>query len=368
MKHLIAALGVLLSPHLSVAFVDNVVHGYQSCTACHYSPSGGGLLTDYGRSLSKELMSTWSRQNSELPAFGLVKESSWFKIGGDYRAIQTYLENSSTKQGRQFEMQKNIELGIRANSLWFIGTLGTTEGPSHVVNKGQFLSERHYVLWNYSDELKVRVGKFRLNYGLNEPNHTFFSKQRLGFGSNSESYILEISHFTDNSELFLSSDLGRIDLPRNFQSEKSISLGYSYYTNPTSKLGANVLFGESENKRRTLTGIHGIFKPFERSIVKFQADLERYNLSQNSSSPKLLTTNILSFGYLVAKGFTPYIFHEYIQSDFEDSKSKSTALGIGSQWLPFPHFELQAEYRKLKSESAFSSTSDSGWILFHFYL
>ncbi len=34
---------------------------YTRCTACHYSPTGGGLLTPYGRLLSQRELSTWGR-------------------------------------------------------------------------------------------------------------------------------------------------------------------------------------------------------------------------------------------------------------------------------------------------------------------
>ena len=37
---------------------------YPRCTACHYSPSGGGLLTSYGRSLSREEISTFGRRGA----------------------------------------------------------------------------------------------------------------------------------------------------------------------------------------------------------------------------------------------------------------------------------------------------------------
>jgi hypothetical protein len=42
---------------------------YTRCTACHYSPTGGGLLTSYGRLLShRELSMTGSREAA--PAAG----------------------------------------------------------------------------------------------------------------------------------------------------------------------------------------------------------------------------------------------------------------------------------------------------------
>ena len=92
MKFKIASAGLfsfLLSPN-AFAFVENITHGYVNCTACHVSPAGGGLLNEYGRSLSSELMSTWGWNGAEDPAFGLVKNTKTITFGGDFRSIQTY--------------------------------------------------------------------------------------------------------------------------------------------------------------------------------------------------------------------------------------------------------------------------------------
>ena len=46
---------------------------YTRCTACHYSPTGGGLLTPYGRLLShRELATTGG--SGEAPASGAVDD------------------------------------------------------------------------------------------------------------------------------------------------------------------------------------------------------------------------------------------------------------------------------------------------------
>ncbi len=52
----VAAVILLLAP-LCLGFPEMVRHGYVNCVACHMSPDGGGVLTPYGRSLSKELLS-----------------------------------------------------------------------------------------------------------------------------------------------------------------------------------------------------------------------------------------------------------------------------------------------------------------------
>ena len=51
---------------------------YPRCTACHYSASGGGLLTPYGRSLSREEISTFGRQGDGAePAPGATGEEGF---------------------------------------------------------------------------------------------------------------------------------------------------------------------------------------------------------------------------------------------------------------------------------------------------
>lgn len=359
---------ILLFTNQSYGFIENISHGYVNCMACHVSPSGGGVLNDYGRALSQELMSTWGWSNSEQPLFGATKNTDWFKIGGDYRSIQTYFENSEVKQGKQFEMQKNIELAFNLSKFWIVGTLGSQEGPSETPTKGKFLSERHYVLWDINDQIKLRAGKFRINFGLSDPNHTRLTKQPLGFGSNSESYIFEFSKFTEADEFFISTDLGRIDLPQNKSSEKSISFNYAKYISDKSKIGTNFLFGESDLNRRSLFGIYGVGGIFDKVILKVEADYQQSYFSNLASERKDLIASSATFGYQATQGVFPYIVTEYLQQDLKNNLTQISTTGIGIQWLPIPHLEFQAEFKKQTDRNAQVSQSDSGWFLFHFYL
>lgn len=368
MVKIFSVLAFLFLSQTSYGFVENVSHGYVNCMACHISPSGGGLLNDYGRSLSKELMTTWGWENSEKPAFGAIENKDWLKIGGDYRTIQTYLNNSEVKQGKQFEMQRNVELGIKVSKVWFVGTLGSQGGPEGTPQKGDFLSERHFALWDLSDEIKLRAGKFRLNFGIYDPNHTRLNKQPIGFGSNSESYILEFSKFSENDEVFISADLGRIDTPRNRSSEKSFSINYAKYTSDKSKVGGSALIGESEDLRRSLVGLYGVGGLFKRWVLKSEIDYQRSHRSSSPQDSKDLVTMMASFGYQVTKGFEPYFIFEHLQRDLEDSTTQQTEAGLGMQWLPVPHFEIQAEYKKQNQKSIPTIQSDIGWLVFHFYL
>jgi hypothetical protein len=364
----IIAIGLFLFTLQSYAFIENVSHGYVNCMVCHVAPAGGGLLSDYGRSLSRELMSTWGWKKSEQPLFGVVENLEWLKVGGDYRAIQTYLENAQVKQGKQFTMQKNIELGFNFAKTWLVATFGIQEGPTGTPNKSQFLSERHYVLWDISDEIKLRAGKFRLHFGLNDANHNRANKQFLGFGSNSETYVLEFSKFSETDEIFVSADLGRIDIPRSTTRETSITLNYAKYASEKSKIGTSFLFGESSLRRRSLFGVYGVGSPIEHLILKGEIDYQQSFAATPPYPQKDLVTSVLSIGYQASKGVLPYLVTEHLQQDLTDKTTQQSSAGLGIQWLPVPHIELQAEYKKLIDKGSTASLSDVGWIVFHFYL
>lgn len=348
------------------AFVENVTHGYVNCTACHISPTGGGLLTEYGRSLSRELMSTWGWTGAEDPLFGLAKNSDRVLIGGDIRHVQTYLENAERKQGRNFLMQQNAELGLHWGKTWWVGAFGTQEGPRGTPDKGHFLSERHYALWETSDDTRLRVGKFRLGFGLQDPNHTRATKAPFGFGSNSETYALEFTKYSDKDEFTLATALGRLDRAHDPSSERSLSATYAHYVGAKTKLGVSVLTGESEQLRRNVTALFGVTPLGERGVIKFEVTGQKSTPSSTPENSESRVAAQTTLGLTLAKGLTPYLLFEYLHRDLEDPTTKEHAPGLGLQWLPIPHVELQAEYKHQSSTSL--PPTNIAWFLIHIYL
>ncbi len=350
------------------AFVENVTHGYTNCMACHVSPTGGDLLTDYGRSLSKELMSTWGWKNSELPLFGAVKNTKWIKVGGDYRHIQTHFENDQIKRGTQFEMQRNIELGVGTHELMVVGTFGAQGGPTGTPNKGEFLSERHYLLAMVGEGAYLRAGKFRLGVGLNDPNHTRLTKAPLGFGAGSESYILEFSKFTQTHEFFVSASLGEFKEGASTRDERSLSFKYSHYISGKNKIGLSLLNGVARTQTRQLLGLDGVFSLSQRGIFKFETFYERSHVRTRANPDKDLLAHTMTLGHQSFKGFMPYLVNELLQRDLAEKRSLQGTYGVGLQWLPIPHIDLQFEYKKQFNRSVSISRSDLAWVVGHFYL
>lgn len=350
----------------SFAFLENATHGYSNCLTCHYSPAGGDMLNDYGRSLSSELMSTWSAPGAERVFGGAVKETKWAKFGGDFRSVQRYLDTPNLEDRSFFIMQNNVEIGLKYKKIMLIGTLGTSEGPSSSPVKSDFISERHYVLAELSPTSRLRAGKFRVNYGLNDPNHNRLIKRSLGFGSYSEAYNLEYSKFYDNWDFFVNYSLGRVDRSRRSNDERSVSMKASHYLGGKSKIGLSYLYGETPSLKRFLIGTFGITPITEKSYVVYELDYEDKSpvgLSGLSGSQKVIAH--VRAGYEVMKGFKAYGIYD-IEHNVNDSNARITAPGLGMQWLPFPHFELQLEYQNM--DFAFNQGANHfGFVMAHVY-
>ena len=71
------------------AFPGSVRWGYGNCVTCHHNIGGGGVLTPYGRQLSRELLSTWGDEDEAEFAYGTVGLPSWLSLGGDVSYMAT---------------------------------------------------------------------------------------------------------------------------------------------------------------------------------------------------------------------------------------------------------------------------------------
>lgn len=365
---LILFISIILFNFKALAFVQNVTHGYPSCIACHVSPNGGGLLTDYGRSLSKELMSTWGVSDSFARPFFGVKNRETVKFGGDLRSAQTYFKNNTRDEGKFFLMQQNVELGVKVDNVMFVGTLGTQQGPEGTPQRGQFLSERHYALWSPTPTSRVRVGKFRQTFGINTPNHTRLIKSLLGFGALSETYNLEYTQFFETYEVTLGSSVGRIDRPRDPSREKNMSGHFTYYLNGNSRIGGSVLMGESTQERRFLTSVNAVLPLGEEWIIMSELDYEQSQFAATPGDDTDTIASFLRFGNTPFKGFMWYLLFEHASVDSDNAYSLTHRPGIGVQWLPIPHFNIQVEYLRQVNNSLYGNPNDIGYVIFHTYL
>lgn len=177
------------------AFPDNIRHGYISCAVCHVSPSGGGILTLYGRGLSESLATfSYEGQGSflGLSSTDEIKDPTGlidflrFDLQLDQRYISVRRDEA---EAISFPMQTSASAAIHVKDTATVSVSGGAYGPDRL----QELREAWLSL-RLSRWVSVRAGRFLPTYGIMTDNHRLWHRSALGFDQGSEQIGVEIAN------------------------------------------------------------------------------------------------------------------------------------------------------------------------------
>lgn len=183
---------VLLASRQAEAYPWMIRHQYGGCAQCHTDPSGGGLLTAYGRAQSGLLLRT--RYGSERKAeeagpaddfaFGAVALPDWLQLGGTYRGMGMAMIPPAGKTSYQFvQMQADAKAHVRAGPLRLYASVGgEPSGASRAIvarmGGGGLVSREHWVGLALADEaVLVRAGRISLPFGIRMIEHTMWVRE-----------------------------------------------------------------------------------------------------------------------------------------------------------------------------------------------
>ncbi|MBI4816086.1 MAG: SPOR domain-containing protein [Deltaproteobacteria bacterium] len=148
------------------------------CVACHVDPAGGGLRNDYGRgvqaaiALPLELVAI----PDDAPPIGRLSDA--VTMGSDLRVLYQFLRKTDAPQPRINSFYL-MEAGLYvAADLWKQLTLYVA--PVFFGNESIFFDAMGLVRLPFLDAY-VKVGRFTPPYGIKLPNHSSFTRKRLGF-------------------------------------------------------------------------------------------------------------------------------------------------------------------------------------------
>jgi hypothetical protein len=365
-------LGVAYSASNAHAFPEMVRHGYSNCTSCHSSPSGGGILNAYGRSTSQAVLSAYGQERESLPLYGVAPLPEAFQVQTFVRGIQTYSDTPQARSGDSQFMQADVSASAVVNQFTVVATGGID--PNYLSGKptteNKFFSREHYVMVRPDsgalEGTSLRLGRFMMDYGIHEPDHTVSTRQGLGFGPYAESYNLEAGY---QGERFSGAVTGIFGRPERsgLQSEQGIALTGAIHLAEKYKLGLSFFQGYSTGSSRQVTGPYGILGFTERFYLLSEWDWQfRHGANQTSAG----NAGFVSFnrlGYEIIQGLHFYIQHQYDFSRLGEPTAHDHAFAPGILFYPRPHFEFQAQLGR-DYNSALDQNETSGFIMGSFYL
>ncbi|WP_413569056.1 hypothetical protein ACLWBD_16800 [Bdellovibrio sp. HCB117] len=346
------------------AFPEMIRHHYVNCTACHFSPSGGGLLTPYGRTISSEVLSTWGTEKEARSFYGALdneKLNQWLQVGGNVRALQFHHESANVKEGRTIPMQAGIELAVTVGK-W---TVDLFYGKLNSDWKVEPIATRYYIMYQILDELTVRAGRFIPVFGLNIPQHTMVTRANLGFNQGTERDALE-GMWSGEKWNFVSTVSKSVKSASVSEVETAMTAQLNYTIADSYRVGASYWLGTSDTQNRQILGLHAVLGFTERFFILAEADYQNRHQATTQRTQYGLY-QFSKYGYEFYKGIHAQFVQEYSQSDFSNDKSKFESYGPGFLFYPRPHFEFEGLYTKKKISIVGDDFEDYAYLMIHYY-
>ena len=194
---------------------------YARCTPCHYSPNGGGLLTLYGRSLSRRELSTTGEgptppaAQADEAATGeeaflwgtLGKARGRLQLGVDVRPAHLHFSLPGGSADQNIFMNADLLAAYQTKGWTVYGEVGREpKAGSWTIDPYEY-----WLAHQTAGGFGIRVGRFLPAYGVRFADHTAFNRSPLGFDIYDQVYGIELSRTTDRDLLQVSVGPGRAD-------------------------------------------------------------------------------------------------------------------------------------------------------------
>lgn len=318
-------------------------------------------MTDYGKALSKELLSTWSYEGEENWHYGAIdnkKVPSWLKLGGDFRAAQVHSKDQMATVGRFIEMQEQVEVAVQHKSTW----VSLTAASDTLIDTKPWYLPGFFVSTHVTDELHVRAGKFVPRFGINAPEHIFSTRGPVGFGYQTERDTLEFTYLTRKWDASIAATTGEL---KDGSSAEGFYAQVNYSVGSKDRLGLSFESKTKEDKALAIAA-HALIG-FSEKIYLITDTVWRQSETPNLGEEQGLY-HFAKLGYEIEKGLHLILIEDIRKTDLGADNSTQSMYGLGFTFFPRPHLELQGVWTRRTNLARGPEAGDYAWFLMHYYL
>lgn len=345
-------LAAALAPETAEAYPQwQFSSGTSRCNQCHFSPAGGGLITNFGRDAVGEELSSLEGNGGFL--HGAVELPKWLALGfdGRFAYLRHQAGNPDGPTSALFPMQADLHARVSFAEAFSLSVTGGYRGQARSSPPGlgndnfypasgdRFVSREHYLMWR-SGALGpyVRAGRFFTPFGLRLAEHPTYVRRDLGFNLLDETYGLSGGVVQNEWELHVSAFLP--DYLRKIGGrEMGAAALYERRFADAYAVGVQARVGVNSDVKRYTGGFIGkaYLEPI-KTILMAELNLTRLQGKAGTASNQLVGY----FGPTVFpfRGVWLGAFAEISQTDIRVKGTATQAVNGQLNWFPYPHFEV----------------------------
>jgi hypothetical protein len=205
MRSCVAILGTVLAVLASAAAAGAeprfLSKQYTRCTTCHVSPTGGALLSAYGRALSHRELSTTGAPPAAGDADPKPGEESFLwnalgealgpvQMGVNLRPSHLRYDFAGFSSDRNLLMTADVQAAVRISDWVLFGQVGRElEEDGFTLD-----SSEYWAGWQPEEGVGFRGGRFLPAYGVRFADHTSYNRSFLGLAQYDQILGVEVSH------------------------------------------------------------------------------------------------------------------------------------------------------------------------------
>jgi len=367
MLPLLAALAVVAWTRPASAYAWMIRHEYTGCVQCHADPSGGGLLTPYGRAQGELLLRTQYGPPPDDPGrvagflWGAFELPEWLLLGGDVRTLTIHQTSAGAPAlDDTFLMQADLTGQVtidrvRANASIGFAQQGALKAAITSAPDNNLVSRVHWIGVDLGEDRNwlLRAGRMNLPFGIRSIEHTMWVRsQTLTDIDDGQEDGVSLAYNGDKWRGEAMAIAGNYQVNPDAYRER----GYSAYAewDPSTVFAAGatslVTYAERDIELQTqiIRHAHGLFArwvPFPMLVVLSETDL----LVQ--STPATLTHGAETFvGYTgMLQGDLEVIQGVHVMATGEMLDATPTRTGTSFagwatlQWFLGPHVDVRGD-------------------------
>lgn len=366
-------LGLLaLYSDYSRAYPQFIGHGYTTCITCHYSPTGGGGLNDYGRALFAAEIARKPFWDKKVTDEELANSSGflgsrplpyWIRPAIKYRRLlQVVNPGSSQEREGDYRMQMDLNLALfpdPSQSKGLILTLSHLARPQAALpnrpishDMEDFAMREYFWRQPLSDTRWLSAGFMDKPFGIRHADHTAVNRTTFPVAQNDQVHGVMYSQYNKSTEFHVMPYAGNLHRPGN-EHYAGISGIFEYEPIEKIRYGVSAMYEE-----RTTDPLYGLSTHAKIGLNNHSAWLVEGGLRRAQEWTPFLCSQMTFF---LTRGVYLEPTLQLSQTELTSSGVRRTRTGLGLLFFPFQRLEFRTQliYSSLEQQD---SVGDDSWV------